>query len=130
LEGFRIGGKVTANIDKFRAGLRGPMRAVGHGLRWAGIDGDGNMSKWFFAVAVLAGTLSTAALAGPVTEEESKFCAYDYRQYCNQDGLGSQLLALCMRDHGKELSPQCIKALEDAGEVTPAEKAELKKIGE
>jgi hypothetical protein len=88
------------------------------------------MSKWFFAVAVLAGTLSTAAMAGPVTDEESQYCAHDYRQYCNQDGLGSQLLALCMKDHGKELSPQCIKALEDAGEVTPEEKAELKKIGE
>ena len=88
------------------------------------------MRKCYFAVAVLVGTVSTAAFAGPVTDEESKYCAYDYRQYCNQDGLGSQLLAICMRDHGKELSPQCIKALEDAGEVTPEEKAELKKIGE
>jgi len=35
-----------------------------------------------------------------------------------------------MRQHGKELSPECIKALEDAGEVTPEEKAELKKRGE
>ncbi len=88
------------------------------------------MGKYFFAVAVLAGVVSTAALAGPPTDEETKYCAYDYRQYCNQDGLGSQLLALCMRDHGKELSPQCIKALEDAGEVTPEEKSELKKEGE
>ena len=106
------------------------MCAVGHGLSQAEIYGDGDMSKCFFAVAVLAGTFSTAALAGPVTDEESKYCAYDYRQYCNQDGLGSQLLALCMKDHGKELSPECIKALEDAGEVTPEEKSELKKIGE
>jgi hypothetical protein len=89
-----------------------------------------DMGKYFFAVAALAGTFSTAALAGQPTDEETKYCAYDYRQYCNQDGLGSQLLALCMRDHGKELSPQCIKALEDAGEVTPEEKSELKKIGE
>jgi len=88
------------------------------------------MSKYVFAVAVLAGTLSTAALAGPVTDEESKYCAANYRDYCNQDGIGSQLLALCMKQHGKELSPQCIKALEDAGEVTPEEKADLKKIGE
>jgi len=94
------------------------------------IYGDGSMSKCFFAVAILIGTFSTAAVAGPVTDEESKYCAYDYRQYCNQDGLGSQLLALCMKDHGKELSPECIKALEDAGEVTPEEKSELKKIGE
>ena len=88
------------------------------------------MSKCFFAIALLAGTFSTSVFAGPVTDEESQYCAYDYRQYCNQDGLGSQLLALCMKDHGKELSPECIKALEDAGEVTPEEKAELKKIGE
>ena len=88
------------------------------------------MSKCFFAVGVLAGTLSTAALAAPPTDEETKYCAADYREYCNQDGIGSQLLALCMKDHGKELSPQCIKALEDAGEVTPEEKADLKKIGE
>ena len=88
------------------------------------------MTKSVLVIAVLTGALSTAAFAGPVTQEESQYCAYDYRQYCNQDGLGSQLLALCMKDHGKELSPQCIKALEDAGEVTPDEKAELKKIGE
>ena len=106
------------------------MRAVGHGLSQGPIYGDGDMSKCFFAVAVMAGTLSTPALAGPITDEESKYCAYDYRQYCNQDGLGSQLLAICMKDHGKELSPECIKALEDAGEVTPEERSELKKIGE
>ena len=88
------------------------------------------MTKSVLVIAALTGTLSTAAFAGPVTDEESKYCAYDYRQYCNQDGLGSQLLALCMKDHGKELSPECIKALEDAGEVTPEEKSELKKIGE
>ena len=88
------------------------------------------MTKSVLVIAALTGGLSTAAFAGPVTQEESQNCAYDYRQYCNQDGLGSQLLALCMKDHGKELSPQCIKALEDAGEVTPEEKAELKKIGE
>jgi hypothetical protein len=88
------------------------------------------MSKWFFAVAVLVGTFSTGVMAGPVTQEESQYCAYNYREFCGQDGLGSQLLALCMQQHGKELSPQCIKALEDAGEVTPEEKSELKKIGE
>jgi len=88
------------------------------------------MTKSVLVIAALTGALSTAAFAGPVTQEESQNCAYDYRQYCNQDGLGSQLLALCMKDHGKELSPQCIKALEDAGEVTPEEKADLKKIGE
>ncbi|MBM3543545.1 MAG: hypothetical protein FJX44_03420 [Alphaproteobacteria bacterium] len=83
-------------------------------------------------VAALVGVFSTSVCAQsayPVTDEEKQYCAHDYRQYCNQDGLGSQLLALCMRQHGKELSPECIKALEDAGEVTPAEEAELEKRG-
>lgn len=88
------------------------------------------MKRSASAIAVLAGMLSTAAFAGQPTQEETKYCAHDYRQYCNEDGIGSQLLTLCMRQHGKELSAQCIKALEDAGEVTPAEEAELKKRGE
>jgi hypothetical protein len=85
------------------------------------------MIKMFIVTGALA--ISTAAFAGPVTDEERQYCQYDYRQYCNQDGLGSQLLALCMKQHGKELSADCIKALEDAGEVTPEEKAELKDMG-
>jgi len=88
------------------------------------------MNSYCFAVAVVIGMLSTAAFAGPVTDEEKQYCQHDYRQYCNEDGLGSQLLALCMRQHGKDLSAQCIKALEDAGEVTPQEEAELKKRGQ
>jgi hypothetical protein len=85
-----------------------------------------------FLIAGLVGMIPAGALASeyPVTPEEEQYCDVDYRQYCNQDGLGSQLLALCMKQHGKELSPECIKALEDAGEVTPDEKAELKKIDE
>jgi hypothetical protein len=93
-----------------------------------------NMTKSVLVfTAALAGLFSTVAYgqtAYPVTDEEKQYCAYDYRQYCNQDGLGSQLLALCMKQHGKELSPECIKALEDAGEVTPDEEAQLKKRGE
>jgi hypothetical protein len=88
------------------------------------------MKTSVFAIAAVAGMLCTAAFAGPVTDEEKQYCAHDYRQFCNEDGLGSNLLALCMRKHGKELSPQCIKALEDAGEVTPQEEAELEKKGQ
>ena len=79
------------------------------------------MTKSVLAIAALAIAISTAAFAGPVTDEEKNFCAHDYRQYCGQDGLGSNLLRDCMEQHGKSLSPQCIKALVDAGEVTQAE---------
>ena len=93
------------------------------------------MTKSVLAIAAaLSGALFSTAAAGqtaqPITEEEKQFCAHDYRQYCGQDGLGSNLLRDCMRQHGKELSDQCIKALEDAGEVTPEEKSELEKRGQ
>jgi hypothetical protein len=88
------------------------------------------MIKLVLAVVALTGALSTAAFAGPVTQEESQYCAYDYRQYCGQDGLGSQLLALCMSQHGKELSEQCIQALIDAGEVTKTEVEQREKAGQ
>jgi hypothetical protein len=88
------------------------------------------MTKTAMAIAALAAVCSTAAFAGPVTEQESKYCAYDYRQYCGQDGLGSQLLALCMSQHGKELSKECIQALVDAGEVSEAEVKEREKSGQ
>jgi hypothetical protein len=95
-------------------------------------EGRETMTKTVFLIAGLAALIPAAALASeyPVTPEEEKYCDVDYRQYCNQDGLGSQLLALCMRQHGKELSAECIKALEDAGEVTPEEKSELKELDE
>jgi hypothetical protein len=87
------------------------------------------MTKSVLVIAGLAGALSTAAFAGPVTDEEKQFCAHDYRQYCGQDGLGSNLLRDCMNQHGKSLSGQCIQALIDAGEVTKEEVAEREKGG-
>jgi len=87
------------------------------------------MTKSVLVLAGLAGALSTAAFAGPVTDEEKQFCAHDYRQYCGQDGLGSNLLRDCMNQHGKSLSEQCIQALIDAGEVTKEEVAEREKGG-
>ena len=88
------------------------------------------MSKCFFAVAVLAGTFSTAALAGPVTDEESKYCAYNYRAIL-QSGRTRKSTASALHEGPRQRAfPECIKALEDAGEVTPEEKSELKKIGE
>ena len=87
------------------------------------------MTKSVLVISALAGALSTAAFAGPVTDEERQFCAHDYRQYCGQDGLGSNLLRDCMNQHGKSLSEQCIKALVDAGEVTEAEVERREKSG-
>ena len=88
------------------------------------------MTKSIFAIAVLAMTVSTAAFAGPVTDAEKQYCAYDYREFCGQDGLGSNLLRDCMNQHGKSLSEQCIDALIAAGEVSKTEVEEREKGGQ
>ena len=87
------------------------------------------MMKTLAIAAVLTGALAMPAFAVQPTPAEEKYCDVDYRKYCNEDGIGSELLTLCMRQHGHELSPDCIKALEEAGELTPAEEAEAKKHG-
>lgn len=87
------------------------------------------MTKSVLAIAALAVALSTAAFAGPVTEEEKQYCAHDYREFCGEDGLGSNLLRDCMNKHGKSLSEQCIKALVDAGEVSQSAVDERAKSG-
>jgi hypothetical protein len=88
-----------------------------------------HMTKSVLAIAALAVALSTAAFAGPITEGEKQFCAYDYREFCGQDGLGSNLLRDCMEQHGRSLSPQCIDALIAAGEVTKDEVEQREKSG-
>jgi hypothetical protein len=86
------------------------------------------MSKLVFAIIITV-VCSSAAYAGPITDAEKQYCAHDYRQYCGQDGLGSNLLRDCMNAHGKNLSEQCIKALVAAGEVTEAEVERREKAG-
>jgi hypothetical protein len=86
------------------------------------------MSKSVFTIVIMV-VCPSAAYAGPITDEERQYCAHDYRQYCGQDGLGSNLLRDCMNAHGKNLSEQCIKALVAAGEVTEAEVERREKAG-
>jgi hypothetical protein len=87
------------------------------------------MTKSIFVIAALAMVIPTTTFAGAVTDEEKQFCAHDYRQYCGDDGLGSNLLRDCMNKHGKSLSEQCIKALVDAGEVSESEVEAREKSG-
>jgi hypothetical protein len=44
-------------------------------------------------------------------------CADDYLQFCPQYDEGSPKLKACMRSQGKRLSPNCIRALVDAGTI-------------
>jgi len=54
-------------------------------------------------------------------EADKRKCAEDYRRFCSQWGLGTRGLENCMRRHGDQLTPRCIKGLIQAGAVSQAE---------
>lgn len=81
-------------------------------------------------VALFAGLMSTSAFAAPPTADETKYCTHDFREYCASDPVGSEQLTTCMRNHGLELSDDCVRALQAAGALTPAEDAEARAAGE
>ncbi len=58
-----------------------------------------------------------AGAAGAVTSQVRKACSNDYYKFCPSHEVGSPSLRQCMRQAGKRLSPRCIDALADAGEI-------------
>ncbi len=48
-------------------------------------------------------------------------CASDYGRFCPSYAVGSPQLRSCMRGIGKRLSPGCIDALVDSGELSRKE---------
>lgn len=70
------------------------------------------------AVALALGAVvlgATAANAASARVE--RFCKNDYLQFCPSYEVGSAGLRSCMRQAGRRLSPRCIDALRDSGEI-------------
>ncbi len=53
-----------------------------------------------------------------VNKEVQDACEWDYHQFCDQYGLGSELLDMCFRQNGPKMSKACIDALIAAGDVS------------
>ena len=45
-------------------------------------------------------------------------CEWDYHQFCDQYGLGSELLDMCFKSNGPKLGKACIDALIAAGDIS------------
>lgn len=87
-------------------------------------------AAWGFLVGVVlsCGALSSSnAEPRKITEEEKRFCSQAYHQYCGEYGLDSAALRDCMDRNGRNLPPNCIDALIDAGEVSRSEVERRKK---
>lgn len=67
------------------------------------------------AAAVLSVTRLEPAHAYPAAVENA--CRADYFKHCASYPVGSASLRLCMESKSKDLSPNCVTALVDAGLV-------------
>ena len=72
-------------------------------------------------VATVALTLSAVVLGATTAMAASakveRYCKNDYLQFCPAYEVGSAGLRSCMRQAGRRLSPRCIDALRDSGEI-------------
>lgn len=65
----------------------------------------------------LGAVLISAGLASAASPRVERACKNDYFQFCPSYEVGSAGLRNCMRQAGRRLSPRCIDALRDAGDI-------------
>lgn len=79
------------------------------------------MCPSFPSFGKIAGALTvmllTASVAAAASARVERACKSDYLQFCPSYEVGSAGLRSCMRQAGKRLSPRCIDALRDSGEI-------------
>lgn len=59
----------------------------------------------------------SAGAAGAVSGKVKNACSADYYKFCPSFAVGSTSLRQCMRQVGRRLSPRCVDALVDSGEI-------------
>lgn len=79
-----------------------------------------------FVFAFCAVPMAQAASITPLVQ---KACRNDYRKFCNEYGLETKALRLCMDRVSQRLSHGCVHALIEAYEVSMEEVKRRKKSG-
>jgi len=73
------------------------------------------------AAAALAGLVAVSSAAGAVDSRVRSACSGDYHRFCPNYQVDTPQLRSCMKAAGKRLSPGCVDALVDAGEISRKE---------
>jgi len=63
-----------------------------------------------------------------VTKAVQDACAWEYNKFCNQYGIGSQLLDMCFRQNADHMTKACVDALIAAGDVSQEYVDQQKKL--
>jgi hypothetical protein len=80
---------------------------------------NSHYARWLVALALICG--GGAAEAGSIAKVVKDNCAADYHKYCDEYGLETSALRVCMNKVGQSLSKGCVDALLETGEVSQAE---------
>jgi hypothetical protein len=88
-----------------------------------------------FRVSLLVASIFVLSLAGQasaqsvtVTKAVQDACAWEYDKFCNQYGIGSQLLDICFRQNADKMTKACVDALIAAGDVSQEYVDQQKKL--
>ena len=88
-----------------------------------------------FRVSLLVASMFVLSLAGQasaesvtVTKAVQDACAWEYNKFCNQYGIGSQLLDICFRQNADHMTKACVDALIAAGDVSQEYVDQQKKL--
>lgn len=73
------------------------------------------------AMGWIAAVVAGSSSANAVSLHVKLACSRDYYAYCSQFPSDSPEVRQCMRAVGEKLSPRCLNALVDAGEVSQSE---------
>lgn len=67
---------------------------------------------------VFGPVLEAHAQSVTITKAVQDACAWEYNKFCNQYGIGTQLLDICFRQHAQDMTKACVDALIAAGDVS------------
>ena len=78
-----------------------------------------------YRVSVLIAFVSMFGFAGAAYAESvtiskavQNACAWEYDKFCNQYGIGSELLDICFKQNARNMTKACVDALVAAGDVS------------
>jgi hypothetical protein len=79
-------------------------------------------------VSMLGLALPAYAESVTITKAVQDACAEEYHQFCNQYGIGSELLDMCFKQNARNMTKACVDALVAAGDVSQEYVDQQKKL--
>jgi hypothetical protein len=79
-------------------------------------------------VFVFGSALGARAQSVTITKAVQDACAWEYNQFCNQYGIGTELLDICFRQNADHMTKACVDALIAAGDVSQEYVDQQKKL--